>query len=78
MTDAAADMPVSPIPAPNAYPVPDAGDDPRFTFGLASDVAALLKSAGYPQLSSGDFADLQLAAHRFLYGPREVRSSKKN
>uniref|UniRef100_UPI003F498B27 hypothetical protein n=1 Tax=Streptosporangium sp. CA-235898 TaxID=3240073 RepID=UPI003F498B27 len=70
MTDTA-DM-STPGPAPNAYPVRYDGSDPRFTFGLAADVAAVLEAADYPKLSSDDFVELQLVLYRFLYGPRQA------
>src|SRR2546425_5489382 len=40
-------------PAP-AYPIPRAraGDDPRFSFGLALDVAAVLARHGYPPVAA--------------------------
>lgn len=54
-------------------PVPD--DDPRFTFGLTVDVAAVLQSHGYPKITAGgDIVDLQQALYRFLYvGERSSR-----
>ena len=53
------------------YPIsPAPADDPRFTFGLAKDVADVLATHGYPEITSGlDFVDLQQALFRFLYGP---------
>ncbi|MEV0282442.1 hypothetical protein AB0I22_39660 [Streptomyces sp. NPDC050610] len=56
------------IPQP-AYPVtPDGDDDPRFTTGLAFDVAFVLETHGFPKLTNGlDFVDLQQALFRFLY-----------
>lgn len=47
-------------------PVPD--DDPRFTRGLALDVAEVLLRHGYPPLSAMDHVELQQALFRFLYG----------
>jgi hypothetical protein len=44
---------------------------PTYGASLASDIAALLKSEGYPRLSLGDFEDLQQALRGFLYGPRQ-------
>ena len=53
------------------YPVgPAPDDDPRFTRGLALDVARVLETHGYPEITSGrDFLELQQALFRFLYGP---------
>jgi hypothetical protein len=47
-------------------------DDPRFTFGLTYDVAAVLAEYGYPKIDGGkdggrDFVELQQALWRFLY-----------
>lgn len=56
---AARQYPISPAPA----------DDPRFTFGLAKDVADVLEAHGYPKITAGlDFVELQQALFRFLYG----------
>jgi hypothetical protein len=52
-----------------AYPIrPQPDDDPRFTFGLTHDVANVLKDHGYPPPTGLDFADLQQAPFKFLYG----------
>lgn len=47
-------------------PRPDA-DDPRFSFGLAYDVAGMMTEHGYPELTGQDFAELQSALYGFLY-----------
>lgn len=48
-------------------PLPE--DDPRFTLGLALDVAEVLHQHGYPQITCGaDVVELQQALFRFLYG----------
>lgn len=59
------------------YPInPAPTDDPRFTFGLAKDVADVLQAHGYPEITSGlDFVDLQQALYRFLYVPGLDRSA---
>jgi hypothetical protein len=57
------------------YPIrPQPDDDPRFTLGLAIDVAQVLQQHGYPEITNGlDFVDLQQALYRFLYtGPKEA------
>lgn len=54
------------------YPLPR-HDDPRFTFGLALEVGAVLVKHGYPAPSSAeDFAALQQALFGFLYGTTET------
>ena len=56
------------------YPIrPRPDEDPRFTIGLALDVAKVLHQHGYPQISGGrDFLELQQALFGFLYvGPDE-------
>ncbi len=56
-------------PAP-AYPVaqPASGDDPRFCFGLAYDVATVLRHYGYPPVLTGrDLVNLQHALFTFIY-----------
>lgn len=57
------------------YPIsPAPADDPRFTFGLARDVADVLQAHGYPEITNGlDFVDLQQALYRFLYVPGRDR-----
>ncbi|GAA1550486.1 hypothetical protein GCM10009827_083940 [Dactylosporangium maewongense] len=53
------------------------GEDPRFTYGLALDVARVLASHGYPDLTNpavargGDLVNLQDALFLFIYGPKE-------
>lgn len=51
------------------YPIrPTPDDDPRFTLGLAIDVAAVLERHGYPPVIAGmDMLALQQALFRFLY-----------
>jgi hypothetical protein len=58
------------------YPIsPAPADDPRFTFGLAKDIADVLEAHGYPKISNGlDFVDLQQALYQFLYGPTTTTS----
>lgn len=55
--------------ADRKYPIsPAPDDDPRFTLGLAIDVANTLESHGYPKITAGvDFVDLQQALFCFLY-----------
>jgi len=55
-------------PAP-AYPIrPPAGGDPRFTIGLAMDVADVLTRHGYPALACGrDLAHWQGALFTTIY-----------
>lgn len=50
-----------------AYPLPRPDEDPRFTFGLAIDVARALTDHGYPELDGADIVRLQLALLGFLY-----------
>lgn len=55
---------------PRTYPLDAPADDPRFTFGLALDVAAVLVEHGYPDLASGlDIVALEQALFAFLYRP---------
>jgi len=59
-----------------AYPIrPRPQNDPRFTRGLASDVAAVLVRHGYPdpRATGPDFLDLQQALFGFLYAGGEGR-----
>ena len=45
---------------PRAYPLPRPDADPRFTFGLAVDVADVLERHGYPPVRAGlDVVELQ-------------------
>lgn len=55
--------------ASRQYPISPAPDeDPRFTLGLALDIANVLKDHGYPEITNGlDFVELQQALFRFLY-----------
>lgn len=65
----AIDAPDTDRPTP-AYPVerPEGGDDPRFCFGLAYDVAKVLHRYGYPSVRNGrDFVRLQQVLFRFIY-----------
>ncbi|GGO86496.1 hypothetical protein GCM10012280_22760 [Wenjunlia tyrosinilytica] len=59
-------------PAPQrAYPVArsEGDSDPRFTFGLVSNVAKVLQAHGYPPLVVGaDLLELHIALFHFLYG----------
>jgi hypothetical protein len=60
------------------YPIsPRPAEDPRFTLGLALDVAKVLHEHGYPNVTSGrDFLELQQALFGFLYvGPDEGDAS---
>lgn len=53
-----------------AYPLPrpESGNDPRFTFGLQLDVAAVLEKHGFPKVTNGsDMVDLQMALFGFIY-----------
>ncbi|MFJ2399788.1 hypothetical protein ACIOUE_00690 [Streptomyces xanthochromogenes] len=53
-------------------PIERPEDDPRFTLGLALDVAEVLHQHGYPQITSGmDMVKLQTALFGFLYGRAE-------
>jgi len=55
------------------YPItPRPEADFRFMFGLALDVAEVLKQHGFPSVASGgDMVALQQALFGFLYGPAE-------
>jgi hypothetical protein len=60
------------MPATDAptYPLsrPHNGGDPRFTVGLACDVAAVLHRYGYPPLTTGaDLLRLQMALFAAIY-----------
>jgi hypothetical protein len=62
--------PTLPTPKPRTYPLDAPADDPRFSFGLALDVAAVLTKHGYPELASGlDVVALEQALFGFLYRP---------
>jgi len=52
------------------YPIarPAAGDDARFSVGLALDVAAVLHRHGYPPLTTGsDLVRLQITLFNLIY-----------
>lgn len=49
------------------YPIPAPADDPRFTFGLVSDVADVLDNHGYPPMTGLDLVELQQALYRLIY-----------
>lgn len=55
----------------STYPLPRPADDhdPRFTYGLVSDIADVLTAHGYPHPADTDWADLMLALLRFIYQP---------
>lgn len=58
----------APAPAPATYPLPAPDADPRFTFDLVLDLAAVLADHGYPPVASGtDLVNLRQALFRFLY-----------
>jgi hypothetical protein len=61
------DTTITPAIRPAAYPVPDPGQDSRFTYGLLFDIAEVLRRHGYPQPAGTDWADLMLALSRFIY-----------
>lgn len=54
---------------PRNYPIPQPeGQDDRFTYGLALDVAAVLERHGFPPVAPGaDRVDLQASLYRFIY-----------
>lgn len=55
-------------PVTKNYPLDPPESDPRFTFGLVLDVAAVLTRHGYPPLGGGDdHVALQQALFGFLY-----------
>jgi len=58
-------QPVYPLPTP-------AGNDPRFTYGLLSDIAEVLQRNGFPQPAGTDWAHLMTALGRFLYQSKET------
>lgn len=53
------------------FPLPQKDHDPKFTFGLVKDVAAVLEQHGYPPVTGTDHAALMTALYRFLYVPRD-------
>lgn len=73
-----ADLVEQPASPPRLYPIsPRPVEDPRFTLGLALDVAKVLHEHGYPKVIAGrDFLELQQALFGFLYvGPDEGATS---
>ncbi|MEV4493159.1 hypothetical protein AB0K04_23955 [Micromonospora coxensis] len=56
------------------FPIPRPADDPRFTFGLALDVAQVLTAHGYPSMTEpydgcgADLLALQQALFSLIYG----------
>ncbi len=57
-----------PTPADRNYPItPAPEDDPRFSFGFLTDVAAVLDRHGFPRPTGRDLVELQQALFRFLY-----------
>ncbi|MEU3457104.1 hypothetical protein ABZ671_26395 [Micromonospora sp. NPDC006766] len=60
------------------YPIPRPADDPRFTFGLALDVARVLAEHGYPPMTEPydgcgpDLLALQDALFRLIYVPTDT------
>ncbi|WP_208025865.1 hypothetical protein [Amycolatopsis acidicola] len=57
------------------YPVKplEENNDPRFTFGLLLDVAAVLQEQGYPRIRTGaDLIRLRQALWSFLYSTNSV------
>ena len=58
-------------PLPHAYPLarPEGQNDPRFSYGLMFEVAALIEGRGYPKIdSASDLVRLQQALFHFIYG----------
>lgn len=50
------------------YPLSRPADDPKFTFGLIREVAAVLADHGYPPVDNGtDHVRLQQALFGFVY-----------
>lgn len=59
-----------------AYPIPrpESGHNPRFTLGLALDVAAVLGRHGYPPVAAGaDLLRLQQTLFTLIYQPKETQ-----
>lgn len=56
------------------FPIPRPAEDPRFTFGLALDVAQVLAAHGYPSMTEPydgcgpDLVALQQALFSLIYG----------
>ena len=70
----AADSADSAGPGQRCYPLPrpEHGNDPRFCFGLAYDVAKVLTAYGYPAItSSGDLRHLQQHLFHAIYQQKE-------
>ena len=66
------------VPPAPAYPLPRPthGDDPRFSLGLALDIAAVLTRHGYPAPSAGeDLIRLQQALFSLIYQQPDPRCS---
>jgi hypothetical protein len=60
-----------------AYPLPRpaTNDDPRFSLGLALDVAEVLTRHGYPPLTAGaDLVRLQQVLFSLIYQPLDKAS----
>ena len=61
--------------AGSRYPIPRpaCGDDPRFCFGLAHDIAKVLAAHGYPPITTGsDFTRLQQALFAYIYQQKDL------
>lgn len=61
------------------YPIPQpaGGHDPRFTIGLAIDVATALQHWGYPPITSGrDITRLQQTLFGFLYQEKRAHHDR--
>ncbi|SCE95103.1 hypothetical protein GA0070558_11578 [Micromonospora haikouensis] len=60
------------------FPIPRPADDPRFTFGLALDVARVLAEHGYPSMAESydgcgaDLLALQDALFGLIYAPTDT------
>lgn len=50
------------------YPIRPLPEDTRFGLAVLADVADVLAEHGYPTLAGPDYAELQQALARFLYG----------
>ena len=59
-----------------AYPQPRpaTNEDPRFSLGLALDVAEVLTRHGYPPLTGADLVRLQQALFSLIYQPLDKAS----
>jgi hypothetical protein len=69
-------MHTPPTPPTSAYPIPrpPSGNDPRFSVGLALDIAAVLHQHGYPPIATGaDLTRLQQALFTVIYQQKETR-----